>query len=93
MIANPDIALLLVIAGLLGIYAELLRPGMIAPGVAGASLVAIAIPGVHRAGLNPTVAVTLVAPFALITVYLLSIAVRARRGKLDVKRPDVSNNA
>ncbi len=48
---NPDIALLLAVVGLLGIYAEFLRPGLIVPGVAGSALVAIAMPGVRREGL------------------------------------------
>jgi membrane-bound serine protease (ClpP class) len=35
---NPDVALLLIVLGALGIYAEFLRPGAVAPGVCGCVL-------------------------------------------------------
>jgi len=36
VLANPDIAVLLILAGILGLYVELTTPGVILPGVAGA---------------------------------------------------------
>ena len=38
MLADPNVAFLLVMAGLLGLYIELKQPGMIVPGVAGLAL-------------------------------------------------------
>jgi membrane-bound serine protease (ClpP class) len=35
-LANPDVAVLLILAGLLGLYVEFSNPGMVLPGVAGA---------------------------------------------------------
>jgi membrane-bound ClpP family serine protease len=84
--ANPDIALLLAVVGLLGIYAEFLRPGMIVPGVAGSALVAIAAPSVRHAGLDPTLAWALLVPLGMITGFLLRVAAQARRNKLDVSK-------
>jgi membrane-bound serine protease (ClpP class) len=36
VLANPDIAVMLILAGMLGLYVELTTPGVILPGVAGA---------------------------------------------------------
>lgn len=36
VLANPDIAVLLILAGMLGLYVEFTQPGVILPGVAGA---------------------------------------------------------
>ncbi|HEY8156897.1 MAG TPA: nodulation protein NfeD [Myxococcota bacterium] len=41
-LANPDVAVLLVMAGLLGLYIEFQQPGMILPGVAGLICLVIA---------------------------------------------------
>ena len=43
VISDPQIALLLILAGLLGLYVEFTQPGMIAPGVAG--VVALVLAG------------------------------------------------
>jgi membrane-bound serine protease (ClpP class) len=133
-IADPNIALLLLVLGALGVYAEFSTPGMVLPGVLGAILLllglaalamfpidwlgaALAIMGLAffvmeakftthgiltaggaialllgttllidtsdpalRIRFSMALAVTL--PFALITSFLLSIAVRARRNKV-----------
>lgn len=133
-IADPNIALLLVVLGALGIYAEFSSPGMFAPGVIGAILlllgltalsmlpidwlgaalmilgliffvleakypthgiltvggaVGLALGAVMLVNTNVpemrvrwTTAIGLAVPFALITSFLFSIALRARRNKV-----------
>jgi membrane-bound serine protease (ClpP class) len=41
-LASPDIAMILVMAGLLGLYVEFQQPGMLAPGIAGAVCLVLA---------------------------------------------------
>jgi len=132
-IADPDIALILLVLGALGIYAEFSSPGAVAPGVIGAILILLGLTALsmfpirwlgaalillafvffameakftthgvltiggaaamlfgalmlvnspwpaNRIHLSYALGVTI--PFALITTFLLSIAVRARRNK------------
>jgi membrane-bound serine protease (ClpP class) len=133
-IADPNIALLLLVLGALGIYAEFSSPGMVLPGVLGSiaflmGLAALAMfpigwlgaalsimglaffvleakfatHGILTAGgaialllgalmlidtpdpalrIRFSIALAVTIPFALITSFLLSIAVRARRNKV-----------
>jgi membrane-bound serine protease (ClpP class) len=133
-IDDPNIALLLLVLGALGVYLEFSSPGLVAPGVAGAILVLLGLTalsvfpinwlgaalmilgltffvleakfvthGVLTAGgaialtlgsvmlidtnvpelrIRWTTAIGLALPFALITSFLLSIVVRARRNKV-----------
>jgi len=133
-IADPNIALLLLVVGALGIYAEFSSPGLVLPGVLGAisvllglaalamfpigwlgaSLVILGLAffvleakfathGILTAGgaialllgamllidtsdpalrIRFSMALAVTIPFALITSFLLSIAVRARRNKV-----------
>jgi membrane-bound serine protease (ClpP class) len=137
-IADPNIALILLVLGALGIYVEFSSPGLIFPGVAGAILallglsalsvlpinwlgaslivlafllfafeVKIASHGILGAGgavalllgavmlvdspvpelrIHWWTAIALTLPFSAITVFLLTIAVRARRNKVETGR-------
>jgi membrane-bound serine protease (ClpP class) len=133
-IADPNIALLLLVLGAIGIYVEFSSPGLIAPGVAGAVLALLGLTAlsvlpidwlgatlmivgivsfvleakftthgaltavgaialmlgavllidtnVPELRIHWVTAASLAIPFALITSWLLSIAVRARRNKV-----------
>ena len=133
-ISDPNIALILLVLGALGIYMEFSTPGVIFPGVAGAILVLLGLSalsmlpinwlgaallilsfaffvleakfaahGVLAAGgsvamilgavilinsplpemrIHLSTAVALAVPFAAITVFLLSLVMRARAGKV-----------
>ncbi len=132
MIADPNIAFIILVLGALGLYLEFSTPGMIAPGVAGAILVLLGLSGLsvlpinwvgvallvlggtlfvleakcasHGVlGVGGTVALVLGAlmlingppemrihlstalavciPFALITMFLVTLVVRARANK------------
>jgi membrane-bound serine protease (ClpP class) len=134
-IADPNIALLLLVLGALGIYVEFSTPGLVAPGVLGAILVLLGLTALSvfpidwlgaalivlafvffvleakfpthgflmvggaicmvlgatmlidtsapELRVNLWTAMGLAIPFALITTFLLSIAVRARRNKVE----------
>jgi membrane-bound serine protease (ClpP class) len=133
-IADPNIALILLVLGALGIYVEFTNPGLIAPGVAGAILLLLGLSALSVLPINwlgvallvvalasfvleakfathgilaiggaiamvlgavmlvngpPEmrvhweIAVGLALPFSAITVFLLSLAIRARRNKVE----------
>jgi membrane-bound serine protease (ClpP class) len=134
-IADPNVALILLVLGALGIYLEFTSPGLIAPGVAGAILLLLGLSALSLLPINwlgaalllvalasfvleakfaahgilalggaiamvlgavmlvngpiPEMrvhwqtALGLALPFSAITVFLLSLAVRARRNKVE----------
>jgi membrane-bound serine protease (ClpP class) len=134
-IADPNIALVLLVVGALAIYVEFSAPGLIAPGVAGAILILLALSALSVLPINwlgaallllafvlfglevkiashgilgmggavammlgavmlvasPSpelrihwsTAIALTLPFSAITVFLLTLAVRARRNKVE----------
>lgn len=88
MLANPNIALLAAALGLLLIYVEFCRPGRVIPGVAGGVLLLVGIASIARANqpVNLQWMFIVTAILASIGIFLLRIAFRARRNKMNVKR-------
>jgi membrane-bound ClpP family serine protease len=85
-LADPNAALLALLIGLLFIYCECLRPGMVIPGILGG--VAAVVAGLafwsnrsSWSSLSPAM-LALSAAFVLLTVFLLYAALRARRNKV-----------
>lgn len=54
LLANPNVAYLLMMAGLLGLYVEFTNPGVIFPGVAGAICLLLALAVLHVLPINYT---------------------------------------
>lgn len=82
MIADPQWALVAVVVGILGIYVEFIRPGTVAPGIAGGVALLVGLASLVRSGM-PGVGFTvgMLIPLAGISIYLLRVAIRARRNK------------
>jgi membrane-bound ClpP family serine protease len=76
--------MLLVVAGLCGIYAEFIWPGRVIPGAAGGVVLMLGIAGMIKDGVDLRAVVLLGTPLALLTAALLAIAWRARRNKTTV---------
>jgi membrane-bound ClpP family serine protease len=76
--------MLLVVAGLCGIYAEFIWPGRVIPGAAGGVVLMLGIAGMIKDGVDLRAVVLLGTPMVLLTAALLAIAWRARRNKTTV---------
>ncbi len=82
MIADPRWALVAVVVGVLGIYAELMRPGRVVPGIAGGVAVLVGIASLVRSGMpGAGFTVGLLVPVVAASIYLGRIAIRAWRNK------------
>ena len=95
-LASPDVAVLLVMAGLLGLYVEFQQPGMILPGVAGAICLVLAaiafqiLPFSWVGLLLMLLGMALVATEVFVTVLRRALRGRHRllpAGRLDAVRP------
>ncbi len=73
--------MLLVLAGLCGIYAEFIWPCRVIPGAAGGVVFMLGLAGMMKGPVDVHAVVLLGTPFALLTIALLAIALRARRNK------------
>jgi membrane-bound ClpP family serine protease len=73
--------MLLVVAGLCGVYAEFIWPCKVIPGAAGGVVLMLGVAGMMKGPVDVHAAVLLGVPFAILTMALLGIAWRARRNK------------
>ena len=101
VLASPDIAVVLLMAGLLGLYVEFTQPGLIAPGVIGAACLILGAISlqilpfswlgliVFLAGIGLLVAEVFVASFGLL--FLLGIACLLAGGMMIFDLPEVSD--
>jgi len=76
--------MLLVVAGLCGIYAEFIWPCKVVPGAVGGVLLMLGVAGMMKGPLHVHAMILLGTPFTLLTIALLAIAWRARRNKTTV---------
>jgi membrane-bound ClpP family serine protease len=76
--------MLLVAAGLCGVYAEFIWPGKVIPGAAGGVLLMLGVAGMMKGPVDLRAVALLGTPFVLLTIALLAIAWRARRNKTTV---------
>ncbi len=75
---------LLVVAGLCGIYAEFIWPCKVIPGAAGGVVLMLGLAGMMKGPVDVRAVVLLGVPFGLLTIVLLATALRARRNKTTV---------
>ena len=73
--------MLLVVAGLCGIYAEFIWPCRVIPGAAGGVVLMLGLAGMMKGPVDVHAVILLGTPIVFLTVALLAIAWRARRNK------------
>jgi len=73
--------MLLLVAGLCGIYAEFIWPCKVIPGAAGGVLFTLGLAGMMKGPVDVHAVVLLGTPFLVLTAVLLAIAWRGRRNK------------
>jgi membrane-bound ClpP family serine protease len=76
--------MLLVVAGLCGIYAEFIWPCKVIPGAVGGVVLMLGIAGMMKGPVDLHAVALLGVPLALVTAALLTIAWRARRNKTTI---------
>jgi hypothetical protein len=85
VVADPNLALVLMALGIAGIYIELCWPGKILPGVAGGVLFLVGFASLWNTPSGAPIWWPLAAPLAAlwasVTAWLLRVAWRARRNK------------
>ncbi|MEO5924700.1 MAG: DUF6152 family protein [Bryobacteraceae bacterium] len=83
MVSDPNLALLLIALGTLGVYAECCLPGKVVPGVVGGVLLTIGLASLVNTPvpIHWPLAIATILPLVLATAFLLPIAIRARRNK------------
>jgi membrane-bound serine protease (ClpP class) len=83
MVSDPNVAIVLIALGVLGIYVELCRPGRVVPGITGGVLLIIGVASIVNATapIHWPFVLAIISALTLVTVYLLRIAIRARRNK------------
>jgi membrane-bound ClpP family serine protease len=81
MISDPNFAVLLVCAGVLGIYVELWRLGWVVPGVVGGVAVLVGLASLWNGAGWATWGWWAVVPVVGVGAWMGRIAVRARAGK------------
>ncbi len=83
MLLNPNIALTVAAIGLLGIYVEFCRPGRVIPGVTGGVLLITGIASITHANkpIHWPFALAIISLLMVLTIWLLRIAIRARKNK------------
>jgi membrane-bound serine protease (ClpP class) len=88
MLANPNIALFIAALGVIGIYAELCRPGRVVPGIIGGVALLTGIASLTKTGPpSPLWAAVILIPLLVISGGLARIAIRARRNKHRLTEP------
>lgn len=85
MVSDPNIALILIALGTLAIYVEFCRPGRVVPGVVGGVAFVVGLASLVNPAPNSKISWWLVVavfiPVSAITVFLVRVAIRARRNK------------
>jgi membrane-bound ClpP family serine protease len=86
MVSDPNLAIFLIALGTLAIYVELCRPGFVVPGVLGGIALLVGLASLVNAPPEPRISWPLVAvllvPLGTTTAFLLKVALRARRNKI-----------
>lgn len=87
LLTNPNAAFLLLIAGLLAIYVEFVRPGLVFPAVLGGMAAVLAVSSLLKdaavgSHVDGAIAMWISIPFTALTLFLLRVAWKARANKL-----------
>ena len=83
MVSDPNIAILLIALGTLGISAEFCLPGKVIPGVLGSVVFTVGVASLLNTpgAIHWPLAIATIVPVACVTIFLTRVALRARRNK------------